>query len=79
MSFRVLIFAEGSFERSFEFQSNDAAHIFCLGAYCGASLYGAGSIGAYVLPEEEEDMLEDQDEEEIERGLSSTPSEEPTW
>ena len=79
MSFRVLIFAEGSFERSFEFESNDAAHIFCMGVACGAGLYGGINVGAYVLPEEDEDMQEEQDDEEIERALSSTPSEEPSW
>ena len=69
MKFRVYAFAEGDFERAFEFDSRMAAENFRRGASFGAGLYGAGTLGFYLLPDEEAEMREAEDADEIARAI----------
>lgn len=56
----VAVFAEGSFEKdkSNVYLEKAEADAFSVGVGVGASMYGCGSCGAYVLPAELDEMKE---------------------
>lgn len=60
----VAVFAEGSFEKdkSNVFGTQEAAEAFSEGVGVGASMYGCGSCGAYALPNQLDDMKEDEED-----------------
>jgi hypothetical protein len=67
----VLLFAEGQFEHV-EMQPTAAeARAFASGVGTGAGFYGAGSCNAYVMPDDEASMREQEGPEESERALSA--------
>ncbi len=65
----VAVFCEGGFE-SIERRTSEAdARGFCDGVSVGASMYGTGDFGAYLLPEQEDDMREGERPVEVEKAL----------
>ena len=66
-AFWVALFAEGEYVSLDSFATELEADAFAKGCQEGASHYGAGCCGAYVLPGEREAMREDEDESEVER------------
>lgn len=56
MSTPVVVFCEGAFERVF-YQGDAVARAYASGLSQGASYY-AGSLRAYVLPEDDAEMTE---------------------
>lgn len=69
----ILLFAEGSFERATKMPSLDEARAYCQGVETGASFYGAGALGAYVMPEDLEEMRERETAQAIERARERHP------
>ncbi len=65
----VLLFAENSFEHVTSLSSKDRAEAFAIGVVEGANFYGAGSCGAYVMPDEEAAMRSEESAPEVERAL----------
>jgi hypothetical protein len=66
---RVVIFAERYFELAVGYPTKTEARAFASGVGQGASFYGAGSCGAFVLPDDEAEMREFEKPEEIEKAL----------
>lgn len=56
--FVVVTFCEGDFEDVRTFDDFTAASNYSRGYVSGAGKYGAGSVRAFVLPNEEADLLE---------------------
>ncbi len=54
----IVVFTEGSFEKTFTRPTLAEARAFADGVGVGASYYGAGSCHAYVLPEDSGEMAE---------------------
>ena len=69
MSIMILIFAERSFERIEARLTTALAHAYSDGVTAGSDLYGAGSCGAYVMPDDEDDMREFERPDQIERAM----------
>ena len=65
----VAVFCEDDFERIEQCESVEYARGFCGGFCDGAEAYGGGSFGAYVLPENESAMREDQGAPAVEKAL----------
>lgn len=66
--YQVAIFAEGEYARTVtQIATRDAADKCAAGVVIGASLYGAGSIAAYVLPDGAARMREEQSAKEVEK------------
>ncbi len=63
----VLVFAEEMFEERYSFETKSEAAAFADGVMVGSSLYGAGSCIGYVMPDDEEEMKENEEPEEVER------------
>lgn len=72
----ILLFAEREFREATSQPTIELARAYCDGAVRGASFYGMGSFGTYVMPDDEEDMREMESAEEIERALRA-PLERP--
>lgn len=75
---KVIIFAETYFEEAYDYSTILEARAFARGVSCGGNLYGAGSCHAYVLPEDEEEMREQETPQEVERALNSLASPTPS-
>lgn len=58
----VAVFAEGEFDHIVDLPSLEQAEGFCTGLQAAANLYGAGSCHGYILPDEHEQMLENESE-----------------
>jgi hypothetical protein len=73
MEFLAAIFAEGYFERIVRYPTIEEAKAFCNGVGTGASFYGAGSCGAYVLfnHEDEEEMRQFTEPAEVEKAYAA--------
>ena len=56
---RVAVFAEGDFDEAYDCPTLEDAMAFARGVRVGAGMYGAGSIHAYVLPDDVADMRAD--------------------
>lgn len=68
MTYRILVFCEGSFVRKTAFMSLLEAIAYSNGFREGASEYGGGA-GAYVIPCDDKEMHENEDEKEIQRAM----------
>jgi hypothetical protein len=65
----VLSFAEHSYEEVNFFTTVELARAFSRGVTTGAGFYSGDSCHAYVMPEEEADMKENEPAGEVERAL----------
>lgn len=61
----IFVFTEGEFDDVLFRPTRAEAVSFADGVSYGAGLYGCGNIGAYVLPEDEADMVESESPKEI--------------
>lgn len=68
---KVLVFAEKEFSEAIEFDAYEEARSYGRGVEKGASLYGCGLCGAYVLPNDEQEMRKLEEPDEIERALAA--------
>lgn len=66
---KVLLFTEHAFIGSVDLPTLEAAQAFAAGFVRGGACYGAGSLGAYVMPDDEAEMREREHASEIERAL----------
>jgi hypothetical protein len=67
----VVVFADGTYEQTYVFETIPEARAFALGVRCGAQL-NAGTCTAYVLPEDEAEMRTHENAVEIERAALET-------
>lgn len=67
----VALFAEGEFVRLEKRDTDDEAHAFSEGYSAGAGTYGAGDCPAYVLPEQEDEMRENETKDETAKALEA--------
>jgi hypothetical protein len=70
---KVLLFFENYFYSAREFATLAEARAFSAGVSEGAGQYGCGAVGAYVIPGDEDEMLEFERPEEIHRASVATP------
>lgn len=66
---RVLLFCEGSFVRKTGTMSPREARSYSEGFHEGASEYGSGNVGAYVIPGDEAEMQSWESEKEIQKAM----------
>lgn len=69
--FHILLFSEGDFDRVETQSARSLALAYAVGWTDGASNYGAGSPGAYVMPEDEAEMREQEKSDQVERALTA--------
>ncbi len=65
MKHYVLVFTEGVYVDTASYDTHEAADAYCDGLIDGANHYGAGDVSAYVMPQGEESMVEDQPADEV--------------
>ena len=65
----IFVFTEGEFNSIESRPTYEQALSYCFGFTDGAMAYGAGSAGAFVYPNELEDMKESVGEEALNRAL----------
>ncbi len=68
--FKIATFAEGAFEDIRVQPTLAEARAWASGFTSGACKYGAGGVGAYVLPEGEAEMKEQEEPSEVESALA---------
>lgn len=66
---KIFIFTEREFDQICTRPTLEEARAFAAGVSAGAGLYGAGSCGVYVMPEDESEMKESETEDEIARAM----------
>jgi hypothetical protein len=71
MRIYVATFTEGDFDELHEHDDVRGACGFARGFTVGARAYGAGSCAAFVLPDEERDMRESQDDEAADEAMAA--------
>lgn len=67
----IILFAEEAFERIERKASLAEARAYSDGLTDGANLYGAGGCAGYVMPDDEDEMRDEQEPEEVERALEA--------
>lgn len=75
---KIAVFTEGNFERIYEKPTQEEARAFARGLETGAGYYAgyAGSLGAYVLPEEEDAMRKDEKPEAVAEAMAAIKADE---
>lgn len=66
----IAVFCEGSFDTIEKAPTKEWALGFCAGFAGGASTYGSGAFGVYILPEDEAEMRENEDDGEAVKALA---------